>query len=262
VHRALCVGLLVVGFAVVSLPQSLSAHHYHGTWSFLPGASVPEPPGVYYAPGITVQAYDAYLLNGEPAVEMKYLYPPGQRLLAEQKEGKITSTSQYLGLFVSHPLVMANVIVRHIVNGLDPLYSTYIVENPFSAWRTWRRIAGFLLLFLALLRVCWPAARRLLGPGRLRYLVALPLCCVSTVPTQLERRYLLPIYLLIYMLALTPRWPNPLGQAGAGLRRFRTPAVIAIVFVAYASFVWYVTSDAISHLTFIDGITHETLDLH
>jgi hypothetical protein len=258
--RALCATLLVIGFAVVSLPQSLAAHHHGSGSSFIPHSSILEP-AAYFDGGMSVQAYDAYLLDGEPKVEMRYVYPAGRRLVEEQKEGKVTSTSQYLGLFVSHPLVMGGMIVRHIVNGLDPLYDAYIVENPHSARRTWGRIAGFLLLFIALLRVLWPAARRLLGPGRLRYLAALLLCCVPALPAEMERRYMLPVYLLGYILVLTPRWPKLVTLTGVGLRRLQTPAVIAVVFVAYASFVWYITSDAIGHLTFINGITHETLDI-
>ena len=193
---------------------------------------------------------------------MRYVYPAGLRLLEEQPGGKVKSTSQYLGLFVSHPLVMGGMIVRHIINGMDPLHSSYLVENLHNGGRTWGRISGFLLVFIALLRLLWPAARRMLGPGRLRYLAALALCCVPIVPTQMERRYMLPIYLLVYVLALTPRWPNPIGPALAGLRRFRTPAVIAVAFVAYACVVWYITSDALNHLTYVDGVTHETLNLH
>jgi hypothetical protein len=260
-RRMLCASLFAIGFAVVALPQSLSAHRYYGTWSFIPGTAIKQSAGEFYSDGIRVQAYDAYLLNGEPRVEMRYVYPAGLRLLEEQKGGEVTTTSQYLGLFVSHPLVMGGMIVRHIVNGLDPLHSTYIVENLHNAGRIWGRIAGYLLVFLALLRLLWPAARRMLGAGRLRYLTALALCCVSIVPTQMERRYMLPIYLLVYALALTPRWPNPIGSAVAGLRRFKTTATITVAFAVYAVFVWYITSDAISHLTFVDGITQKRLNI-
>jgi hypothetical protein len=247
-HRVLCAGLFVLAFAVVSLPQSLSAHRYHNSWSFIPGVSVKEPAGEFYASGIAVGSYDTYVYEGGAVVEMKYYYPAGRRLLAEQPEGKITSTSQYLSLYASHPWIMANVIVRHVINGLDPLYSTPYVEDLHNAGRTWGRIA-----------VLWPAARRRLGPGRLRFLLALLVCCVTTVPTQMERRYMLPVYLVVYLLALTPSWPNPMGQAGTALRRLRTPAVIAVVFIGYAAVIWYITGDAISHLTFVDGITHQVL---
>ncbi len=258
-RRALCIALFVIGFAVVAIPQSLSAHRHWGTWSFIPGATVSEPVGVYYSPGVGTQGYDTYVLNGEARVEMKYIYPPGERLLEQLPEGKVTSTSQYVELFESHPLLMGDMIVRHIVNYMDPLYSTAYVEHLHNAGRTWGRIAGFLLVFIALLRVLWPSARRLLGLGRLRYLAALPLCTVSTVLMMGERRYQLPVYLLVYILALTPRWPNPIGESGVGLRRFRAPVVIAALFVVYSSFVWYVTSDAIDHLTLVDGVTHTPL---
>jgi hypothetical protein len=247
-HRVLCAGLLIVGFSAVSLPQSLSAHRYYNTWSFIPASSLVEPASTFFTPGMSDQAYDTYVVNGEAAVSMNYGYPAGQRLLGEQKEGKISSTGQYIGLFFTHPLVMGNVILRHIVNGLDPLYSTPYVENLHNAGRVWGRIAGFLLLFVALLRVLWPAARRRLGPGRSRYLVALSLCCVATLPTSMERRYMLPVYLLSYMLALAGGWPNPIGPAAAGLRRFQAAAIIAVAFVAFTAVVWYITGDAIAHL--------------
>jgi hypothetical protein len=259
VRRALCAGLFIVGFAVVSLPQSLSAHRYYHSWSFIPGATNPEPAGVFYSLGFNIQAYNTYIINNEARVEMKYIYPAGERLLKEQPEGKITSTNQYVNLFFSHPLVMGGMLVRHVVNGLDPLYSTPFVQKVHNLGRTWGRVTGFLLLFIALLRVLWPAARRRLGPGRLRYLVAMLIACVSTVPIGWEIRYLVPVYLLAYLLALTPNWPNPIDTAAAGLRRFRAPVVIGLAFVVYAAFVWYITSDAISHLVIQDGITHEIL---
>jgi hypothetical protein len=249
VHRALCAALLVIGFATVSLPQSLSAHRYHGTWSFVPDASVLEPASMYLTVGMSVEGVDDYVGDGDQSTAVNYGYPAGQRLLEEQKEDRIASTSQYIGLFASHPLVMGDLIIGHIVNGLDPLYSTPYVENLHNGWHSWGRIASFLLLFLALVRLLWPAARRLLGPGRLRYLLALSLCCVTTLPSAAERRYLLPVYLLIYALALTPGWPNPIGAVGSGLRRFRVPATIAASFLIYAVVVWYITNDATSHLS-------------
>jgi hypothetical protein len=248
-RRCLCAGLLIVGFAVVSLPQSLSAHRYYGIWSFLPDASSTNVAGGFYTPGMSIQGFDGYIGDGNQSTGMSYVYPAGRRLLEEQKEDKITSTSQYIGLFVSHPLVMGGLIASHIVNGLDPLYSTPYIENLHSQWQLWGRILGFLLLFLTLLRLLWPTARRMLGPGRLRYLAALSLCCVTSLPGGIERRYLLPVYLLSYSVALIPHWPNPIASSyGTGLRRFRTAAIIAVALLVYTSVVWYITNDATSHL--------------
>jgi hypothetical protein len=254
-HRLLCVGLLVLGFAVASLPQSLSAHRYFKTWSFLAGATQPESEGEFYGPGIGVQSYDAFLSEGEVKIEGKYLYPEGQRLRERLPGGKVTSTSQYLGLYENHPLVMGGMLVRHVINGLDPLHDSPYAESTNGIGRTWGRIAGFLLLFVALLRVMWPEARRMLGRGRLRYLPTLVLCCVLTWPTQVERRYMLPVYVLVYVLALTPKWPKVFGDAGA--RRYRAAVLIGAAFMVYAAVVWYMTSDALNHLELVNGLTRE-----
>lgn len=248
-RRALCAGLLLVGFAIVSLPQSLSAHRYYGTWSFVPGAAQLNP-GSVYSSGMPYQAIDTYVVGNGQSVAMVYDFPPGQRLLDEQKGATITTTAQYIGLLASHPLVTGDEIARRIINGLDPLYSTPYIENIHNYGRVWGRIAGFLLLFIALLRLLWPAARRRLGPGRLRYLVALALCTVTTLSTGMERRYMLPIYLIVYALVLMPGWPNPIGEGG-GLRRYRTPAVILAALLAFTAVVWYVTNTAIDQIHFI-----------
>jgi hypothetical protein len=250
-RRVLCAGLLIAGFTLISLPQSLSTHRHYGIWSFIPSAPSFEPASTFFTPGMYTENRDTWVLAPEGHGLMIYGDPAGQRLLEEQKEERIASTSQYLGLFASHPLVMGALIVGHVVNSMDPLYSTPYIEHLDNLGRVWGRIAAFLLLFVALVRVLWPAARRCLGPGRLRYLLALSLCCVTTVPTDIERRYFLPLYLLTYALALTPRWPNPLASIGSGVRGVRTPVVLAVSFVVYASVVWYITSEAISHLVFV-----------
>jgi hypothetical protein len=244
-HRALCAGLLLVAFAAVSLPQSLSAHRYYRIWSFVPGATAANPAREFFNSGLKIQSFDTYLGHGF-GVALVSTYPPGEQLQNEQPHRAIWNMGQYLGLFASDPLVMGDLFTRHIVNGLDPLYSTPYIENLHNLGRVWGRIAGFLLLFIALLRLLWPTARRRLGRGRLRYLAALSLCCVTTLPLATERRYMLPVYLVGYILALTPGWPSPIAASGAGLHRYRTAATIAVAFLVYALAIWSLTSEAIS----------------
>ncbi|MGH2854790.1 MAG: hypothetical protein ACRDLF_11450, partial [Solirubrobacteraceae bacterium] len=112
---------------------------------------------------------------------------------------------------------------------MDERYSTPYIEHVHSAAEPVRRFAGFLLVFLAAVRVLWPLARRGLAPARWRYPVALSLCCVTSLFTAVEPRYLLPIYLLGYLLVLAPGWPIPLGPPGASLRRrLLTTAILAV----------------------------------
>ncbi len=238
-RRALCVGLLVVGFLAVSLPQSLSAHRHYGTWTFIPGAS--EQTTVRLEQGMIHQRIDAYETPERPGM-ITYGDATSQRLLERQPEGKINSLGQYAGLVVSNPTIMIPLLARHIINGLDVRYSTIYVEHFDSGGHTWLRLAGFLLVFLALARVLWPSARRGLGRARWRYPFALLLCTVTTVPTAIETRYMLPVYLVCYILVLAPGWPNPIGPAEDGWRRFRTPMVLVAACLVFMAVVWHVAS--------------------
>jgi hypothetical protein len=239
-RRALCAGLLVAGFAVASLPQSLSAHRYYNTWSFIPGATLNLEQSKL-SEGMVNQRIDAYETPQRPGI-ITYADATGKRFLEQQPEAKINSLSQYLGLVVSNPTIMIPLFARRIVNGLDVRYSTVYVEHYDSGGHTWMRLAGFLIVFLALVRMLWPSARRGLGRARWRYPFALALCGLTSASTAIETRYMLPVYLLCYILVLAPGWPNPIGPAEDGLRRFRTPTVLAVACLVFMAVVWHVVS--------------------
>ncbi len=242
-RRALCIGLLVVGFVAVSLPQALSSHRHYGTWTFIPGRPS-DLAQEHFVMGMYAQRYDTLVTPQGGAYQVIYLDHTGLRLLREQPNADITSTGEYLGVIADHPLTMAGLLARHLINGFDMRYSTVYVEHLDSGGHLWLRLAGFLLVFLALVRILWPAARRSLGRARWSYAVALPLCCLTSVFTAVETRYLLPAWILAAMLVLAPRWPNPIDRSKAGLRRLQTPAVLVVAYLAFMAVVWHVLSGA------------------
>jgi hypothetical protein len=244
----LCVGLLIVGFLAVSVPQSLSMHRHFGTWDFVPGAPA-HLSTLQLTEGMKLQRYETYVSPGHTP-QIRYEDNAGTRLLLEQKNGVIGSTRQYLQLIVSHPLVMGNLFLHHVINGLDQRYATLYVKHLDKGSHRWFRAIGFLLIFLMLLRVLWPAARRRLGVALWRYPTGLALCCLTVVPSAVETRYMLPVYLLSYMLILEAGWPNPLGPKNVGLRRFRTPVAIVVSYATFMVIVVLVTSNASSNLHF------------
>jgi hypothetical protein len=171
------------------------------------------------------------------------------RILEEQPETQIKDVSQYVGVVVDHPVAMAGLVARHIINGLDARYSSVYVEHLHSGGRIWLRLTGFLLVFLALARLLWPAARRSLGSTRWRYPVALVACCLTSVFSAVETRFMLPIYLLSYVLVLAPGWPKPISPGAAGLRRFRIPMILVIAYLAFMALVWHVISGASGYVS-------------
>ncbi len=246
--RSLCVALLIAGFVLIALPQSLSSHRYFATWSFVPGAAA-HLTSLQFTEGMRLQRYETYV-GADHHPRMLYTDPSGSRLLDRQHDHTVETTGEYLGLVVTHPITMAGVFVRHLVNGFDQRYSTPYVGNLDTGSQRWLRLGGFLLTFLALVRVLWAPARRRLGPARGRYAVALAFCCITSIPSAVEPRYFLPGYLLGYMLVLLPGWPTPIERDAGGVRRYRTIAALAIGLAVFLGTVIYITGQASGHLQF------------
>jgi hypothetical protein len=135
-----------------------------------------------------------------------------------------------------------------VINGLDMRYTSAYVEHIESAGVLPLRLAGFLLAFLALARLLWPAARRGLGATRWRYPAALVVCCLSSVPTAMQTRYLLPLWILLCMLVLAPGWPNPVQREQTGRRHTWPLAALGVGYLAFMALVWHVVSGVNIHV--------------
>jgi hypothetical protein len=238
-RRWLCVGLFAVGFVTLSLPQSLTSHRYHNTWTFISETTAPPGPPFLLTFGMAYQRVDAYIGPEGPSA-LIYGDRTGRALLEREPKKEITGPGEYVGVVLAHPFVMIPVFARHLIDGLDARYSTIYVQHRDSDGHLWLRLGGFLIVFLALLRLLWPAARRSLGRSRWRYLIALSFCCLTILATAVETRYLLPIYLLCYILVMAPGWPNPLGRPELGLQRWRTPAILAAAYLVFMAIIWHV----------------------
>ena len=243
-----CLGLLLVGMAVISIPQSLAAHRHFGIWSPIPGAAA-KLTSWQLTEGLRVQATWTYVGPAHDP-EMRFEDPEGTRLLATQPDQTVTGLTQYAEIIADHPITMTKVFFRHVVNGFDERYSTPYVATLDNGSHRWLRLAGFLLVFLALVRMLWPTARRRLGPAKWRYLVALVVCCLPSIPTHMEPRYMLPAWIACYVLVLLPAWPNPISPASDGLRRYRPLVIIAAAYVIFTVIVLHTVSETTKNFHF------------
>lgn len=245
VRRGLCLALFLVAAAAVALPQSLVEHNRIGSYSPIPGGG--ELASIQYTGGLQLQRYDTFV-GGEPSqARMLYVDPHTTGILAGLEGGSVKSTGQYAEIVVQHPVTMLGVFLRHVVNGLDQRYSTpYIEHLETPSDRIWR-LAGFLIVFLALLRVVWPKARRALGPARWRYPAALLLSSATSIASAVETRFLLPVFVLCATLVLAPNWTSPIGE-GRGMRRYRDIAIVAAAGAVFFAVVAWIVHGATENL--------------
>jgi hypothetical protein len=243
---AACFGMLALGFLTVSLPQSLSQHETFGRYNPLPGGS--ELAGLQYTEGLKLQRYESFVGGGLAQARMTYLDHHTDSIRAELDNGRIDDTAEYLEVVAQHPLTMAGVFLRHAVNGLDQRYTTPYVEQIASDENRPLRLGGFLIVFLALLRVAWPTARRGLGRARWRYAAGLLVVSATTLASAVETRFMLPVFVLCSMSALAPGWPNPIGPPNLGPRRYLTLALILATALVFFAAVGMIVSDATDSL--------------
>ncbi|HSK50532.1 MAG TPA: hypothetical protein VK889_08565 [Solirubrobacterales bacterium] len=248
-RRALCLVLFLLGALLTCLPQSLSQHQQFGSYSPIPGGS--DLAGIQYTGGLEIQLYGTYVGNGLDTPRMEYRDPAGEEILAELPGETVSGTGEYAKVMLEHPLVMSGVFLRHLVNGLDQRYNTPLVEDLEYAGQDLLRFGGFLLFFLALLRIAWPRARRGLGLANWRYPGILALACATSLPSGIEARFLLPVFVLSCLLVLAPGWPSPVGPAREGAQRYALPVLILLWAVAYFALVWVIVSGASENLRIV-----------
>ena len=245
-QRAACLTAALFGFALVSTPQVLATHHHGGTWGLIPGSQA-HLSSLQYTDGLLLQRYDTYVGVGEPAPQMNYVDPTGTRLLADNGT-YIKSTAQYAKLVLNNPVAMLGLFARHVINGLDQRYNTPYIEHvpPDRPMRA----LSFAFVFLALVRLVWPAARRSLGPARWRYPAAVLLSGATAVATAMEPRFMLLTSSVTYTLVLAPGWPDALRRETRTSRRVMLGLSALAAGAVFVLLVQSVTSGASRHLTF------------
>jgi hypothetical protein len=239
------VALILVGVVLISLPQSLAMHRHFDTWSPIPGSAA-KLSSFQLTVGLERQRYETYVGVDYPTPQLNYYDKATDRVRAELDDGAVDGYPEYVGLVVQHPITMAGVFARRLINGLDQRYATpYVREVDPSRALRW---LNFTVIFAALLRLLWPAARRSLGTANWRFVLALAVTSVTALPSAMETRFLLPVYLIAYLLALAPGWPNPL-RAGEGVwARLAAPAAIACIYVAFMGTMWLVVRETTMQL--------------
>jgi hypothetical protein len=235
-RAAVPVALFVLGVTVVLLPQSAINRRLLGTRNpFAHGRASLRQPSLYMqqlAWGVAIQRYETNIGAGFPSAVI-FLDSRGQKLLLEDLAqdpraaiSRIRLGPQgYLRLVSEHPVFFASAFGRHLFNGLDVAYSTPYVDRiaPRSATVA---LVNYIILCLAavqasLRRSGLPASGgspRRSGPGwRLSLGAVFVLPALVAIPTAVEPRFVLPLWMLIHgyvvfrlswrgMLALFRRW--------------------------------------------------------
>jgi hypothetical protein len=239
-----CVAGFVVGFLVVSLPQSWLNHTHYATWSPVAGAPAKLDIGEING-GMTYLRFESVVVNHQAA---GIVYPDVSttRLLQSLPGKTVTGYGDYATVVARHPLVMVGAFGRRLMNAFDVHYSTpytpHLVVGPDGL-----DLLSCSLWFLAALRLVLRRSRRLLGSMDWIYLAALALVCVAVLPALIEPRFMLTGDVAAYVLLLAPGWSDLFISVRAqGRRRIDWKCVVATstAYLAWVA-VWFAVMGAI-----------------
>jgi hypothetical protein len=187
----------IVGCAFILSPQIMINKIRHNIISPLVLAHYVGDDSIYEVQlfwGLKTQKYETNVGDDYPWTGVVYAEPLTLELLRETSKER--TLSNYLRIVSRNPLEMSMMYFRHFFNGLDIFYSTPYVRNIFAGH-------SFFSLFNYII---WFAVfRHLLGlrspgvtPIPLMGAAALILPVAAAVPTVVEVRFFLPVYLLAY----------------------------------------------------------------
>jgi hypothetical protein len=200
--------LMLLGFIIVLLPQSIINYHYNNTYSPFVQTSKTFGHNLYTQQlywGVEVQKYETYVgeksLYPSPSVIFKDSH--GVKLYHSELENKLQNTTNYIGFILQHPIFYSKLILKHLFNGVDIKYrSPYIVDLSISNWFSLFNYLVLALSFYCLIlnninqnhaKLCKSTLKKIFI-----YLnLIMPILLV--IPIAIEVRFFLPIYLLSYI---------------------------------------------------------------
>ena len=229
-----------IGIAVALLPQARINSRTLGTPSpFAHGRTAPKLPNLYVqqlAWGVVIQRYETNIGPSFPVAVM-FLDPAGKALMPDDSlpdprasiARSRVSVRSYARLVVQHPVFFVLAYSRHLFNGLDVAYTSPYVRRiaPRSALIAF---ANYVILGLAAVQGLARIRRvRVRDHGwQLAIAATFILAALLAIPTAIECRFMLPIWMLMYGFVVF----DVLGGGSALVRPWWTVPVVALCAVA------------------------------
>jgi len=152
--------------------------------------------------GVHMEKYETYLGTTYRTSKVRFLTPGAEYEIPHDSLNNINNIAQFIGLMKQHPIFFINTYTKHFFNGIDIKYRDPYSKNlktniVFS-------ICNYIMLFIAAYQLFFYLFSKKI---KFRYdlwllILIFILPAILTVPSAVEVRYFLPIYLVIYMVVV------------------------------------------------------------
>jgi hypothetical protein len=196
---------LICGFFIGASPQIYLNYYQHQKYSPLVQTSIGVQQSSLYLQqlkwGMITQKYETNVGKGYPSISVIYWESEGSDLYKNEHAEGIENYIQYLGLCVRHPFIFSAIFARHVFNGMDIIYPTpYTLDVYHRSFVLSLLNYSVIFLFIVILFRTYPCTSLSKSQWLIISMVIVP--SLFTIPTAMEVRFFLPVYLLIYSVVL------------------------------------------------------------
>ncbi|GAB2952678.1 hypothetical protein GCM10027048_17340 [Hymenobacter coalescens] len=241
------VGAFLLGMALIGAPQfAINVRHFKQyTPLVLTWKNPAEPQSLYLSQlawGLAIQKYETTIDPTYPDPRIMYVDQVGQRIMDEEQISFVyglRDLKHYLVAVSRHVPDMVALYARHAFNGMDVKYPTPYLQHVYGSTLP-LSLLNYTVLFVAGLLLVQRRHGRLTLPQWI-VLIVLVGPCILAIPTAMECRFFLPIYLLLYAV-LCFQWPRTWRQD-----LLRWP--VAIAYVGFVLTCMIISSNTLWHMT-------------
>jgi hypothetical protein len=241
------VAAFLLGMALVGGPQlAINVRHFgQYTPLVLTWKNPKEPQSLYLSQlawGLAVQKYETTIDPTYPDPRIMYVDQVGQRIMDEEQISFVyglRDLSHYLRAVSHHGPDMVALYARHVFNGLDVKYPTPYLPHVYGSTLP-LSLLNYTVLFAAGLLLVQRRHQRLTLPQWIGLIVLVGPCALA-IPTAIECRFFIPIYLLLYAVVCF-QWPTNWRATF-----LRWP--VALAYVGFVLMCLVISSNTLWHMT-------------
>ncbi|MFO7656105.1 MAG: hypothetical protein R6W78_03495 [Bacteroidales bacterium] len=205
VKRGFSIFLLLMGLLIIHLPQTLVNRQHFGTLSpMVQTEKYGFRKNLFFQQllwGVQYEKYETNVGYDYPKAQVFFIDRMGSSIAEYEKINHFKNYGDLGRLFLKYPVELTCIYFKHLFNGLDIKDDTVYLKKV-SRRKYLFSFLNYSVMFLALLTLYLNRKDIFIDRKGLFFLLIILSIIVLSVPTAIETRFMLPLFLYLYMVVV------------------------------------------------------------